>query len=76
MVIHQLFCGVLLPGFVQNSTQHPGEVSTKLFAKHFVQVQVVQPYHSAEMAAVRKNSCFILTECLDSHTVSSLLMSN
>ena len=46
VAIQQLFHGVLLPEFVQDSMQHPCLVNIKFFLKCFIKVLVVQPYNT------------------------------
>ena len=59
----ELFCGVLLPGFILNSTKHSYVVSIYFFFFwHLVKVQVVQLYSSTYTATTRKNCCFFLSE--------------
>ena len=44
------------------------------FSKRFIEVQLVLPYHSTDMAAIWKNSCFISSERLDFYMVNHLLI--
>ena len=50
-----LFCGVLLSGFIQNSTWHPCIVPIYLFTALFVRVHVVHPYISTDTATLSNN---------------------
>ena len=68
MAIQLLFCKSLLPGFVQNGIQYFWVVSN-FFSKHFIKVQVVQPYNSTDTATAWKNSHFILSKRSDFHMV-------
>ena len=52
VAIQLLFCRVLLPGFVQNSTQHFCVVPFRFLSKHFVKAPVVQPYSSTDMGRI------------------------
>ena len=71
MAIQLLFCGMLLSGFVQNSTHHACVVPAQLFLC-FGDVQKVQPY--SNMAPAWKNSNLILSERIDFHMVDNLLI--
>ena len=52
---------VLLPRFVQDSTQHPCVTPIYLFSKSLLSVQVVQPYSSTDTATAWKKFRFILS---------------
>ena len=70
LAVQQLFCRVLLPGFVQNSMQHTCVVPIKFFfSKAFIRFQGVQPYTSTDIAIALKNSDFILSKRSDFHLV-------
>ena len=45
-----------------------------LFSKHFIKVQVVQPYNSTDTAIAWKNSRFISSDWSDFHMVDNLSM--
>ena len=57
MAIQLLFCGLLLPEFVQNSMQYVCIVPIK----HFVKIQMVQPNNSSDTATAWKNFHFIIS---------------
>ena len=67
------FNWLVLPGFVQDNTQHPC-VSSHLafFSKRFVRVQVVPLYSSTDTAIASKNSNSISLKRSDFHMVSNL----
>ena len=46
--------------------------SHRVFSKHFVKVQVVQPYNSPDIATAWRNFCFILSERLNFHIRNNL----
>ena len=74
MAVKQLFCRLLLPGFVQNNTQHSGVVPLQLFffSRHFVILQLLQTNSSTHTVTAWMNSHFILSERLDFHTIDNL----
>ena len=62
VAVQLLFCGVLLPGLVQNSMQHSYVVPISFFSNRFARVQVMQPYNSTDTATDWKNFCSIISE--------------
>ena len=74
LVVQWLFCTVLLLGFVQNGIQHPCIVPFSFFSRHFVKVQVMQPYNSTDMAIAWKNICFILSRKPDFYIVNQSMI--
>ena len=75
MAVQLLFCTLLLPGFVENSSEYSCEVSIQLFFPSVsLKGQVVRAYSSTDKAIVYKNSRFILSERSDIHMIVKLLI--
>ena len=68
----QLFCQVLLPGFVEDSMQHSCEVPLYTFTMLFVSNHVVLPYSSMDAGTTGKKSCFILSDRSYIHIIDNL----
>ena len=67
MVVQLLFCGMLFPGFVQNSMQHSHVALIKLF------LYVVHPYSSSDTSTALEKSCYILSDRSYFHMIDNLL---
>ena len=65
-----LFCRILLPGVVQNSTQHLFVVPYLAF--FLVVCKVVQPCYSSDTTTAWKDSCFLLSGRSDFHMIVNL----
>ena len=73
MAIQLLFYKVLLPGFVQNSMQHPCIIPIYRFLQVFHSSPCGATYKYIDMATSWKNSYFILSERSDFYMVYNLL---
>ena len=69
--VQQLFCGVLLPGFVQDSIRHSCVAPIELFLC-FVSIHVVHRYSSSDTATVCKRPYFILLDRSVFHMIDNL----
>ena len=61
VAVELLFCGMLLPGFVQYSSRHSWAIASSLFSVCLVSVHVVHPYSRMDTTAVRKILRFTLS---------------
>ena len=72
MAIQLLFCGALLPEFVQYNSYHSCTVSVYHLSMCFVSIYVVHLYSSIDTTTAWKKSCFILLDRSDFHMTDSL----
>ena len=54
--VQLLFCGMLLPGFVQNNMQYSCVVPIMCFSIFLIKILVVHPYNCNHLASAWKNS--------------------
>ena len=77
VAVHLLFCGVLLPEFVQNSTKHSCLFSSSFFSFiHFVWVHMVHPYPCTDTLISLKKPRFVLLKRLNIKIFSNLLITS
>ena len=69
MAVHLLFCWVLIPGFIQNSTLHFCVVSILVFPSC---VSLVHPYVSTDTATAWKKFRFVSSDRSDFHKIDNL----
>ena len=74
VAVQLVSCGVLLPGLVQDCTQHSCVIAIQFLLQPFVSVHVVHPYSSIDVTAAWKKLRFILSVRSDFHIIDSLLI--